>query len=371
MSKNINIEDEYQEQYSDDSLYNINSWGADFSFSEIIRRYNSGDIIKPELQRKYVWDKKSASRFIDSILLGLPVPSIFLAKMEDESLLIIDGYQRIMTVHDFFNGVFTDTKERFSLTNSEIINKKWRGKTFKELSIVEQRRIQNFLIHAIIFQQIQPNNDTGMYQIFERINTTGITLKPQEIRNCVYYGEFNNFLSRLNNNENWRSILGADKADSRMADIELILRFFAMRQLFQDIQDNKQMPSQIILNKYLNEYMGKNQNIQPNEQQILEETFNKTVSFYNDTLQQDSFRNISNNGNSFTNKINPAIFDALMVAFSFFDDNIIKNCDIAEYKNKYIRLLQHEQFILSIKERTTKIENIKTRINLAKQILFE
>ena len=71
---------EEQETYSDDSLFNITSFGTDLSFRELISMYDEGDLEKPELQRHYVWDKKEASRFIDSILLGLPVPSIFLAK---------------------------------------------------------------------------------------------------------------------------------------------------------------------------------------------------------------------------------------------------------------------------------------------------
>src|SRR3712207_2074039 len=106
--KNIEyIPSEQDDSYSDDSLYNINSWGADLSFRELVERYKDGEILKPEMQRNYVWDKAEASRFIDSILLGLPVPSIFLAKPEimDEKLLIVDGYQRIMTVYDFIEGI--------------------------------------------------------------------------------------------------------------------------------------------------------------------------------------------------------------------------------------------------------------------------
>ena len=96
----IKIEDvmEEKEQYSDDDLYNINSWGADLSFREIISMYDEDELLKPELQRKYVWSKVEASRFIDSILLGLPVPSVFFAKEPNETMLIIDGFQRIMTV---------------------------------------------------------------------------------------------------------------------------------------------------------------------------------------------------------------------------------------------------------------------------------
>ncbi len=78
------IKDEIEDSYSNDDLYNINAWGADLSFRELISMYDEDELLKPELQRKYVWEKPEASRFIESILLGLPVPSIFLANTKDE-----------------------------------------------------------------------------------------------------------------------------------------------------------------------------------------------------------------------------------------------------------------------------------------------
>lgn len=77
------IKSEIEDDYSDDSLFNISSWGADLSFRELVSMYNDNELVKPELQRKYVWDKIEASRFIESILLGLPVPSIFLAQSRE------------------------------------------------------------------------------------------------------------------------------------------------------------------------------------------------------------------------------------------------------------------------------------------------
>ncbi|MGA7934349.1 MAG: DUF262 domain-containing protein, partial [Kovacikia sp.] len=98
---------------------------------------------------------------MDSVLLGLPIPSIFLAKTIDERMLIIDGYQRIMTVYDFVRGIFAGDGKVFKLSNSEKINKKWRGKAFSELPESDQRKIRGTTIHAIIFVQKQPrDNDT-------------------------------------------------------------------------------------------------------------------------------------------------------------------------------------------------------------------
>jgi len=129
------IDSELNDSYSNDDLYNITSWGADLSFREIISMYEENELLKPELQRKYVWEKAEASRFIESILLGLPVPSIFLANTSDEKKLIIDGYQRRMTVFDYVKkGIWSKDNKTFKLSNTGKINERWRGKAFSELS---------------------------------------------------------------------------------------------------------------------------------------------------------------------------------------------------------------------------------------------
>ena len=144
------INEENDDYYTDDSMFNISSWGADLSFREIISMYDEDELVKPELQRKYVWDKVEASRFIESLLMGLPVPSIFLAQSGSQKL-IVDGYQRIMTVYDYVNGIFSTDKKIFKLSNSEKINKRWRNKAFKELTSDEKRKIRSTTIHAIVF----------------------------------------------------------------------------------------------------------------------------------------------------------------------------------------------------------------------------
>lgn len=224
------IKDEVNDDYSDDSLFNISSWGADLTFRELISMYEENELVKPELQRKYVWDKNEASRFIESLLLGLPVPSIFLAQAGSQKL-IVDGYQRIMTVYDYVRGIFTTDSKVFKLSNSEKINKRWRNKAFSELSIDDQRKIKSSTIHAIIFEQKKPENDTSLYQIFERINTSGRSLNSQEIRNCVYQGSFNRMLISLN--------------EDKLVQIHLIIAsnfFFFRMQIFINFLFGKFLP---------------------------------------------------------------------------------------------------------------------------------
>jgi uncharacterized protein with ParB-like and HNH nuclease domain len=362
------IKSEQDDYYSNDDIYNINSWGADLSFRELIQLYDDEDLVKPELQRKYVWDKSEASRFIDSILLGLPVPSIFLAKQLDEKMLIIDGYQRLMTIRDYVKGIFSGDNKVFKLTRSEKINRSWRGKAFSELPDTEQRRIRNTTIHAIIFVQMHPSsNDTGMYQVFERINTSGRTLLPQEIRNCVYQGNLNTLLIELNKGEIWRKLYGLEKEDSRMRDIEFILRFLALSN-----KDFKEVTAtSISLKKYLNEFMGMEENNQDESIDLLKAKFIETSEKVFSCFGSEAFHNISPKyPDKLVPKFNPTIYDSVMVAvllalkneYTFSGNN---------YKEKRLQLLKDETYQNAISIRTTNIDKINTRFRLALQYLFE
>lgn len=356
--------------YSDDSLFNINSWGADLSFRELIMMYDDDELVKPELQRKYVWSKEEASKFIDSLLLGLPVPSIFLAKVADQKL-IIDGYQRLMTVYDFVNGIFSGDGKVFKLTNSESINRRWRGKAFSELPKDEQRRIQSTTIHAIIFEQKHPANDSGMYKIFERINTSGRNLKPQEIRNCVYHGELNKLLMFLNTHETWRKLWGSAEGDSRMTDIEFILRFFTLNSLLRNGTDLKQLT----LKKELNSFMENNAEVDAKKIEELVEEFVAVMETIWDALGANAFRNLTkptekNPTQKFSNSIHPAVFDAVTIATAQFLKNKENGSTDHFTTENYKRLLNNAEFIDCITIRTTNTAKIERRVELARNFLF-
>lgn len=356
------IRSEINDDYSDDSLFNISSWGADLSFRELISMYEEDELVKPELQRKYVWDKVEASRFIESILLGLPVPSIFLAQSGSQRL-IVDGYQRIMTVYDYMRGIFTTDKKVFKLSNSEKINVRWRNKAFSELSTDDQRKIKSTTIHAIIFEQKKPeNDDTSLYQIFERINTSGRTLTPQEIRNCVYQGPFNTMLFEINENRLWRELFGTEEADSRMRDLEYILRFFTMKT--DTVLDSES--KQISLKKALNDFMKTHKEDSSLDIQRFKDEFERTVQLVYDHIGKDAFRNYTRG--KFSNKFHPAIFDSIMVAVFLLHKQGIPLDNVSE--EKHIALLENPAFKDATSKRTTDVENIRKRIFLAGEMLF-
>jgi hypothetical protein len=362
--------EEVNEEYSNDDLFNITSWGADPSFRELITMYDEGELLKPELQRKYVWDKPEASRFIESLLLGLPVPSIFLAEKKDETKLIIDGYQRIMTVYDYVQrGVFSKDGKTFKLTNSEKINKRWRGKAFSELTEAEQRKIKKTTIHAIIFIQNHPTgDDTSLFQIFERINTTGKTLTAQEIRNCVYQGKFNSLLFELNEDKQWRKLLGKDDFDPRMLDMEFILRFFAL----QDPVIKETDKNQISLKQHLNTFMGEYPDETRDIETILEGFRTKFVEAMHIIYKQlgtTAFQNWSPETSTFSGRFSPTVFDSISIATTYA---LLKGVAVESVLDtaKHKMLLLDNDFVEYTTKRTTNIEHILGRINLATTSLY-
>lgn len=365
------IDSELDDSYSNDDLYNITSWGADLSFREIISMYDENELLKPELQRKYVWEKAEASRFIESILLWLPVPSIFLANTNDEKKLIIDGYQRIMTVFDYVKKwIWSKDNKTFKLSNTSKINERWRWKAFSELSESDQRKIRSTTIHAIIFEQKAPNdNDTSLYQVFERINTGGRALMPQEIRNCVNQGLFNDLLFDLNKNTNWRKLFGKETEDSRMRDVEFILRFLALDTDY--IKNNES--SSISLKKYLNEFMGAQNSQIPEIIEARREKFNNVLSFINTYIWENSFYNVTTiegENDKIRKRFYPTIFDALCPAVAIALEKLWDDIPTDNLEQKRVEVLKSHEFRKFALEWTMQIAHIHGRISLMLEHLF-
>jgi uncharacterized protein with ParB-like and HNH nuclease domain len=230
---NENDEDELFEKISsevddreiDVATYKIISYGADYTLKLLSEKFKDEEIVIPPFQRKYVWPPKKASKLVESFLLGLPVPQIFLYKEEDtQDLLVVDGQQRLKTIHYFLDGKFPDGTD-FYLRS---VKPHWEGKRFEDLKEPDKRRFKDGVLRATIFQQTDPKDNTSVFEIFNRLNTGGMALKEQEIRNCIVRGPINDFLNELNDYANWRILFGKSESDTRMRDVELILRFLAL-----------------------------------------------------------------------------------------------------------------------------------------------
>lgn len=363
----VKIRPEMDDDYSNDDLYNINSWGADLSFRELLTMYDEGELAKPEIQRHYVWDKSEASRFIESLLMGLPVPSIFLARHDGEKKLIVDGYQRIMSVRDYVKGIFSVDGKIFRLSNTEKINARWRNKAFAELPEEAQRKIKSTTIHAIIFEQKQPrNSDTSLFQVFERINTGGRTLTSQEIRNCVYQGPFNTALIKMNEDHNWRILYGVIPTDTRMRDIEFILRYFALQS---DLILGK-VDGKVSLKKFLNEQMAAFNSKSIEDIDSMVTRFQTCVLALKGAFGEEVFMNVSEKEIPIQ-KFHPTVFDSIVIATDIAISRGVDISNIEDIKLRRIKLLKNVDFKKYIRNETMTIPHINGRITIAAKQLYD
>jgi uncharacterized protein with ParB-like and HNH nuclease domain len=229
----INSEDEDYESAPPD--YDITTYPADFTLEVLHQKWKEGEIRIPDFQRRFVWKQVQASKLIESFLVGLPVPAVFLYnERKTQYYFVIDGQQRLKSIFYFLEGYFGEESQgqrrvfRLAGISPE---SRFSGKTFDELRDEDKRKLKNAVLRSFVVQQLDPGDDTSMYHIFERLNTGGTLLTNQEIRNCVYDGSFIRFLDETNKLNAWRKILGKETLDTRKKDIELLVRFFAMRDI--------------------------------------------------------------------------------------------------------------------------------------------
>ena len=223
------------EEIEDDLVveYDIASYPSDLTLSVIHEMWKAGDISIPGFQREFVWTIRQSSLLIDSFLSGLPVPQVFLYIDEENKNLVIDGQQRILSVVFFLEGYFgfenlQGRRQVFRLTGLDD-RSPYHNKRYEDLEESDKRKLRSAVLRAVNIRQLSPKEDsTSVYHIFERLNTGGTPLRPQEIRNCVFRGEFADSLKELNRDKHWRAILGRQEYDKHQRDIELILRVFSL-----------------------------------------------------------------------------------------------------------------------------------------------
>jgi len=328
--------------------YLITSYGADYPVESIVKKLEKESIQVPPFQRDYIWTHSEASRFVESLLLGLPVPGVFLSKDEEtQNLLVIDGQQRLRSLQYFYDGIFRRgpaSGKAFLLKN---VQTQYEGKTYKTLEREDQLRLDDSIIHTTIVKQDDPEGDnSSTYLIFERLNTSGRQLYPQEIRNCIFHGELNDVLKELNTNSHWRKIFG--KESTRQKDLELILRFFSMYFL----SDKYQRP----MKAFLNTYMGYNRHLKKNSAEELRQLFSSAIDVVYKALSEKAFHP--------ERALNAAVFDAVMVgAARRLQKGVVT--DLNKFKEKYESLLLRDDFEKAYKTATSDAENVKERLKLA------
>jgi hypothetical protein len=344
--------DQYAENYFPVE-YSITSYGADYPVDGLIKRINAGSIYIPKFQRSYVWNIYRASRFIESLLLGLPVPAVFLSKeLDSNKLLVIDGQQRLKSLQFFYSGVFGPTEKAFKLKG---VVERFEDLTYQTLKEDDRIRLDDSILHAIIVKQEDPKeedaekkNPSSVYHIFERLNTGGVSLLPQEIRACIFHGPFIEFLNELNQDKNWRNLFG--KVSARMRDQELILRFFA---LYYEL-DNYSKPMKEFLTNFTND-TRKGDEVRLSQ---MRKTFANVTQTILEVFGTKALKPLKT--------VNAAQCDSIMygVAKRLDQGPII---DKVELKRKYDELLANQEFKQWISAGTTDENNVRSRLRLARE----
>ncbi|WP_438423206.1 DUF262 domain-containing protein [Aquimarina macrocephali] len=274
----------------------------DMSFGEIMSMYERDEIvIDPEFQRLFRWDDYQKTRFIESILIGIPIPPIFVAEDEDGRWELVDGLQRISTIFSFFGILKTmPDKNNWILGKGDLVED-FEDLACKDLPLKFQLNIKRASCRVEI---IKWNSAFDMrYELFNRLNTGGSDLTDQEIRNAIFRGvskEFNSFIRRCSENQNFINIIKptARQLEQLYMD-ELVLRFCSLidspAELSQNISQH--------MTKYMREAVK-----QPEKIEILETLFNEVVSILN-PIGKEVFRG--------TNRVfSTSLYDCVMIGLS-------------------------------------------------------
>ena len=362
--------------------YDLVSSPNDFNTKTLVSYIDSGVVSIPGFQRNYVWDIKRASRLIESIIVGLPVPQIFLYEQGRNRDMVIDGQQRLMSIYYFAKERFP-RKEKLAelrvkqqgrsdipadyLKNDEYFtdfrldlpetipgrSNKFHRRTYSTLDEDHQSAFDLRSIRSIRVRQVSPSGDDAMYEIFNRLNSGGINLTPQEIRRCMFDSRFYDMIYLTNLNENWRKLVGSPISDLHMKDVEILLRGFAML-----IHGNDYRPSMV---KFLNNFSKHAREFQEDELGRLQLLLDQFLESCKD-LPLDAFH-------SAQGRFSPMIFESVFVATC--REAYIQNRGISgRIDDGSLRTLKDDpDFRAATQSRTSDASNVTIRLSRACEIL--
>lgn len=309
-------------------------------------------ILKPNYQRKYVWDNNKKSLLIESLILNIPIPPVFLYEVEFAKYEVMDGQQRLTTLLDFVTN-------KFALSGLKIWEE-LNGLTFDELPEGSRKALERRYISATILLKEttdSPEKEQKIKQfVFERLNTGGVQLKQQEIRNAIYSSKFNDLLFELSGNDKFRRMMNLnDENTKRLEDCELILRFFTYQSAYHLTlsQSTRGM---------LDEYMKRAQTFSDELLDTLKTLFLVTIDNVYKLFGEAAF--LSREEGTIPEKM---IYDAVMLAVS-------TKYGTTELKGTVLNV-NHQKYDLVLRERDdfngkyTAISNVIRRVNLMMELI--
>ena len=290
-------------------------WGTDWTAETIVSQIEKGKIdLNPKFQRREAWDDKRKSTFIESLICGFPIPQIILAegKTKNDPYIVIDGKQRLISLRRFFAKNDDNTFKPLRLKGLSVL-KNLNNNTYDEIKNDPQIcdlvcQVENQPIRTIIIRNWP--NEEFLYTVFLRLNTGSLPLSTQELRQALHPGEFLNFCDEYSSQDQYlRNILRISKADYRMRDIELMVRFFSFKYFINDYKGNLKLfldESVNILNQQWPDHIA--------EFEHAADSMDKGIDAVNQIFGDNGFRKYK--VHSFDTRFNRAVFDIMVYYFS-------------------------------------------------------
>ena len=366
--------DKQLEEIYESGQYRVSQERNDFLIPQIIDFVNTRQWIniRPEYQRRLVWDKGKKSRFIESLLMNIPVPPVFLFENELSRYEVMDGQQRINSILEFYENTLP-------LSGLE----KWtdlNGRTYAECPPIVQRGFDRRRLSAVVLLAESKSFGAGREDIrklvFERLNTGGLTLKPQELRNCLYAGPFNEMLIALAGqrlfDEIWEippyednlrhghanRALADNNLYRRMADCEIVLRFFAFRE--------KERIKGSVRN-ILDSCMERHRAVDETTRREWSQRFLSLLHLAKEIFGKDTFRITDRDGDR---KLSQPLYDAVMVSLDrLYERRQALLTNKARIVEQLSRKLRQKAFYALVVGRPNTADAVKTRLRKV-ELLF-
>lgn len=323
------------------------------SLFEIKRQYEDRKqlVLDPEFQREYIWSQKQKSELIESILMGIPIPIVYLFQTIDSRIQVVDGRQRIAAAIDFMNN-------KFKLVELKII-RDIKGKKFKDLEAVQQRKIEDYQIDTYLIQP--PTPERVKFDIFDRVNRGGTKLNNQEMRNALYQGQSTRLIRELSELDSFKRATDNSIKSKQMKDRYVVLRFISFYLYFSKQLGDIEYKGNI--DDFLAEVMQYLNQVDSAFLMELKDIFNKTMKFSYKNFGGDVFR-FSSGDNKSKRPVNMALFECLGFVFALCAKNNTK-INIEKLNSLKEDFDKSDQFKSGI-DVTVNIEN---RFNQAKTLM--
>lgn len=317
---------------------------------EWMRKLDRGSIVtNPEFQRNLVWKPEQKSLFVESVLLNIPLPPLYVNQRKDGKYILIDGLQRTTTLHEFINDKFSLSKLRVLTDLNE--------KSFSMLSETLRTKIEDKKLFVYVMKPSVPIH--MVYDIFHRINTGGTQLTRQEIRNCFYIGQATEVLKELAESEEFRTAIDNGVSPKRMKDREAVLRYLAFR--MQDYQTDYKND----MDSFLGEAMEQINTMPPADLQPYKDEFKRVMEL---TFQFFGEKNFRLPTDTTRGRINIALMESISYFFADQTDEFLL-ANKMQIIDRYDRLLKDESYKEAIRFSTNVTRRVKHRFELASEIL--